>query len=370
MMIIKIINTDSISLSNQSHVQAIDNVIRSFGEKKHIIISNRQFFERVLNDETGNFSTILKQSAEQARRAQIEYTPLLKLVNFNIVLDFNINGKEYQWNELSGSETLTVGPDFFLDSSSVQHTLIVCEDVNDSDFYKIIANYYSKKIKANLLTIKYEAVNGGGGSTKRIFDRKVDNLEITFCILDNDKKHPKYPEGGTCKNFNGEKHVKTGKVIVIDAHEIESLIPFELLENVLIEEKASSEKIDSLDVIRNICSLDETAKLFFDHKKGLDIKSAFSLDEKYGSYWLPLINKAKPNQINDCIKNNKCDCEKSCYKISGFGDGLLTKSTAYVNNHNPKNFTPSLNGHLEDLWNYIGKSFFSWSCAPAKKVRL
>ncbi|AVF35092.1 hypothetical protein [Rahnella sikkimica] len=369
-MIIKIINIEKINFSNISHAQAIENVIRSFGEKKHIIIANKDFFENVITEKNGVFSRILKQSAEEARRAQMEYSSLLKFVNFNVVLDFNIKGKDYLWNQLHDSETLTVGPDFFVDSASVQDALIVCEDVNDSDFYKVIASYYSKKIKANLLNIKFQAINGGGGSTKRIFDRKVNNLEVTLCILDNDKKHPKYPEGGTCKNFNGEAHLKTGRIIVINAHEIESLIPFDLLENILIEDKASVEKIESLDRFRRICSEDQTAKFFFDHKKGLDIKTAFDLDKKYGSYWLPLINKANSDSFSECVNNNECDCDSPCFTIAGFGDSLLTKSTAYINNNNPKNFSPSLTGHLEELWNYIGKSFFSWSCAPAKKVRL
>jgi hypothetical protein len=42
-------------------------------------------------------------------------------------------------------------------------------------------------------------------------------------------------------------------------------------------------------IFKKICSIDESAKFYFDHKKGFDLKTALELDNAHGDYWRPIL---------------------------------------------------------------------------------
>lgn len=71
--------------------------------------------------------------------------------------------------------------------------------------FRVIAAHYAEGINLSRCEMGFIALNGGGGSTKDVFERAIQNNEIVFCIVDNDKKHPRAPFGGTCSHFWAHK---------------------------------------------------------------------------------------------------------------------------------------------------------------------
>lgn len=188
-----------------------------------------------------------------------------------------------------------------------------------------------------------------------------------MCLLDNDKKHPKGPFGSTSKAFGKEKFSKTGMVKILDVHEIESLIPLETLE---FSTTNSVTRSKTINFLKSSLKNHEEIKFYFDHKKGLELKTAFELDKLHGPFWIPLLKQSRDIERSDCLDEEKCVCKESCMKVDGLGENILSKSIEFIQKGNLQIYTPQLPPLLESHWIEIGKLLFSWCCGPSKKTRL
>lgn len=369
-MIIKIKNATAENVLKEANLAPVENLLRSFNEGKHIIIAASKFFQDIIdNSETFGVST--RSSASEALKSQFEYKSLATIVNFYIEVDFEITTAEFHWVEFSNAFKLIIGPVFLTDSLRLQKAQIVCENPSDADFYEIIADHFASVNDLRLCNITYEAINGGGGTTKHVFDRCVDDNKITLCILDNDKKHPNGPLGGTGRQFGTSGIIKTGIVKILDVHEVESLIPFETIEGALQQDALTPQKQESLLFTKQLFGVDESTKFYFDHKKGMDISKILPLEKLYGDYWRPNLQQCEITAQIDCLTQDQCSCDSPCICYEGFGDNILEKSINYITRGNLKRYKPSLSPSMENYWNDIGKLFFSWGCSPVKRrVRL
>ncbi|MEQ4714255.1 hypothetical protein ABN057_18280 [Providencia alcalifaciens] len=368
-MIIEITKFDMFSFENTEHIRVMENLLLGFGEGKHIVLASKKFFYSIV--ESSVFGQNTKLFAQSAAQAQIEYNDLLSHVSFHLELDFSLEVNVFRWVTSGNFEKIIVSPDFFHDSKAIQKINIVCENPIDADFYHIIGVYYSKTISSQMrCPLVFEAINGGGGTTKNIFDRRVALRELTLCIIDNDRKHPRSAKGDTCRAFGQENYVETGRVKIIDAHEAESLIPFQTINEVVRKDGASPQKEKSLDALEEMILLDDSTKLYFDHKNGINLNKAFSLDDKYGDYWIPIFRRSSIAREEVCISDSNCECEPPCLYIEGYGENLLANSLEHIRHGNIHNYKPHLTSTLKEQWLDIGKLFFSWCCAPTKRTRV
>ncbi|MCL2898155.1 hypothetical protein [Brenneria tiliae] len=369
-MIINIENVTQKDVLNSKFSMAIENILRSFAEKKHLVIASKVFFNTIIGEHNGVYSISSKNFASEALSGLREYHAILNQVSFYISIDFEITDTSFKWVNHGEKYKFLCGPLYFNDSSQLQKTKIVCENPLDSDFFKIIAEFYARNEKLSRCSIGFNAINGGGGSTKYIFERTIKNNEIAFCIVDNDKKHPRAPYGGTSTHFLGPKTNRSGFVEILDVHEIESLLPLETIEAVLKSLNLMVRKEISLSFLKEICSIDESVKFYFDHKKGFDLKTALKLDNTHGDFWCSILKKINNKYNCKCIELKKCECEPSCLTYDGFGDNLLNNTLEYINKGNLRQYNPSLPPELHEKWYKLGRDFFSWSCGPYKKSRV
>jgi hypothetical protein len=368
-----LINIESVTrddVLNEKFSTAIENILRSFAENKHLLIAHKDFFHSIISEDKGIFSAATKSTASEALKGLREYKAVLGLVSFYVSVNFKILDNSFKWLSVGDNDKFECGPLFFNDSSQLQKTKIVCENPLDSDFFNIIAKHYAQNSDLSRCAINFNPLNGGGGSTKDIFDRTVKNNEITFCIVDNDKMHPRAPFGGTSTHFLGSKTNKSGMIKILDVHEIESLVPIDTIECVLQELNLMGRKKASLDFFKRLCEIDESAKFYFDHKKGFDLKTAWELDNTHGNYWRNIIKRLKVTDACECINLKECKCKPSCLTYEGFGDGLLTNTLKYIHKGNLRQYKPTLPPQLNDKWHDLGRSFFSWSCGPYKRTRV
>ncbi|ELQ6135492.1 hypothetical protein ACI0YT_004248 [Cronobacter dublinensis] len=366
-MLIFIANYNEESAYSNKCIHSITNILRLFSEGKHIVIADKDFFKKISEDERGFYSFFSRNAACEALRSQIEYVPLLQVVSFYITVDFLIDGESYYWTKKGNKDVLVVGNEYFHDSSRLQCTNVIYENVKDSDFYNLISRHYAKKVKATKCSLATNPINGGGGATKDVFDRTVQNKTPVLCVLDNDKKHPSGPAGSTCRAFGQTFHSHTGMVKVLEVHEVESLIPIETLKNL---SNLSNEKTETINFLSKLTLKDESSKFYFDHKKGLNIKKAIELDDKYGDYWLPLIKSLPDYSRHECVNERTCACQAPCVSFEGLGDNILDRVVDFISRNNMKAYAPSLTPKLEQHWETIGNLLFSWSCGPFKKSRV
>ncbi|WP_275233928.1 hypothetical protein [Pantoea ananatis] len=369
-MLIKIENFNKEDITDNRFIVAIENLLRSFAENKHILIAPKDFFNIIINDSNGIYSTSSKNFAAEALSRSREYHSLLAKVSFYVAVDFSIHDKKFEWKDHGENIKFNCGPLYFDDSSQLQKTKIVCENPLDSDFFKIIASFYANNEDLMRCSINFNAINGGGGSTKDVFDRTIVNNEIAFCIVDNDKPHPKAPYGGTSAHFLGSRTIRSGLVEILDVHEVESLVPLETIEAVLKNLNLMIKKEKSLNFFKRLCSIDESVKFYIDHKKGFSLKTALELDNSHGVFWREIIKKIEGDDVCECLKEKICRCNPSCLTYEGFGENLLNNTLRYINEGSLRKYKPNLTPKLQEKWYGLGKNFFSWSCGPYKKSRV
>lgn len=369
-MLINIENATPEKVLNNSFAIAVENILRAFAEQKHLVIGARFFFKTIINDQSGLYSLSSKSYAQEALSGLTEYYAILDQVSFYVSVDFNISDKSFKWVQIGESFKFVCGPLYFNDSAQLQKTKIVCENPLDSDFFKVIAAHYAEGINLSRCEMGFIALNGGGGSTKDIFERAIQNNEIVFCIVDNDKKHPRAPFGGTCSHFLGSQITRSGFVEILDVHEIESLVPLSTIEDVLRSQSQFQQKEKSLIFFKHLCSVDESVKFYIDHKKGFDFKTALELDRKHGAYWRPILKKLDIKYDCEYIESKRCSCNTACVSYDGFGENLLSNTLKYIQKGSLKKYNPHLTPVLSDKWYKLGKNFFSWSCGPYKKARV
>lgn len=77
----------------------------------------------------------------------MEYKTLLNFVNFHIEVNCSIPDESYNWRQRGDKNILEVGINYFQDSSRLQYSSIIYENIRDHGFYNVITSYYAKKYK-------------------------------------------------------------------------------------------------------------------------------------------------------------------------------------------------------------------------------
>lgn len=361
-MLIKVINCTNIEESDK--IPSVLNLIRCAREGKHILIAERLFFENILK--SSNFGLFDKNTAitlNSQRRENYLFRELLKL---RIVVDFDYEG-EIRNLEKDKKNIILLSYKYFHDSSFVQLSKLLCEDSQDYKLYKYIANYFIFRNKEySNIKIDFDVKHGGGHRTKVEYDKFKNNNDLCLCLLDNDKKHPKGKIGGTMNAFSSKDFslIKTTKACDIGVHEVESLIPNEVIDK-FIQEYEPENRVSHIKFSNLVNSYPES-KIFFDHKKGFKTKQIIELDNLYGVFWRPILLENKFS--NKCIIKNNCECSTDCVVVNGYGDNLLSRAVDVMYSQSYKKTLEQLKS-LEIFWNKIGEELLSWGC-HLDKIRL
>ncbi len=355
-MVIEIINYSG--KLNTDKISSLTNLLLSSKHGYHLIFSSRNFFDRILSSD--EFSPFLKSVAVRDRANLTFNYELLKHINIFIQVDFESLLDPYSI-EKGSQHIIMLSYRYFIESLSIAPTALLTENISDYRLFKIITQLYMKKNNF-LLNYNFKNEHGGGSAIKSVFDESKSVNRLCLCLLDNDKKHPKGAKGTTIGAFpiNYFLLVNTVKALDIDVHEIESLIPMDIIEEVLYENNESS--ILSFNILKKIMINDPTTKYYFDHKKGFTVNKIYEL-ETHGTYWVPLLS---PFVKNTCFSDEHCTCKVKCMAINCFGEGIYPQSINKMEKLSLKKIEKILN-ELEIKWDQIGKELFSWGCASKKQ---
>lgn len=369
-MIISLVTSNiEACLNNKEIVFVIENVLRAYGEAKHYISASKKLLSKISAD-ANKFSEHIRIFANSAISQQIEIDALLENVSYAIEIDLDQKTK-FNSTLIDKIRYIQVGYDYFIDSNSTQESFIVGENLTDIQFYEKIAKYYQVKHLLSSTGLKFTPINGGGATTRDVYENIATSNKLCLCIVDNDKKHPNSSIGSTAKRFNNLPVNTTSSVYILEAHEAESLIPTKLIEEIITDNGGENNKIDSIDALSDICEFEPKTKLYFDHKNGITLNKALELDVKYGDFWINAINSKFDLSTYNCCETKKCNTKECpCLKIDGYSDKLLTGSIAKLEKINIRSLQTKLSSPLLEQWNYIGNLFYSWSCAPIHRIRL
>lgn len=328
--------------------RAIENILRSAWEGKHIVHASYESLEKLRDyDLSSDCKSVVLNIFNNY--SFLDYSKIKHFVE--VVPDED----SLELIEFDDGKKFVLSIDNFQNSDLLQETRILCEHLNDADLFRIICEYFIRKENIGNVSLRYEPELGGGSTICDCFEKHIvakNKFCLAFC--DNDKRHPNSAIGGTLQNLNSIE--RNGNIycdiVEIDSHEIENLVPFNYLSDI----KTNNHQQNGITFIESIKDSPSGELLkYFDIKKGINKKQVSSCQDyyAYAEQLIPYCNTVESmEEIND--------------KVDGFS--VIPPVGRIVNDFIDN--SDLLNTKAPDFldfqvveWNKIGSSFLYWTCS-------
>lgn len=253
---------------------------------------------------------------------------------------------------------------------------LLAENLSDCTFYERVATYYCIKHRIRGIQVCFHHENGGGNTTCNVLRKCVqEEKELTLCIIDSDKKYgiseeyPNEPARGDtfhrahrvsielCEDENLPPHA----LKPLDVHEIENLIPQQVLKQLRKELPAMDRGLNLLEKLSKIeCG---SPILYYDFKMGFPLLKV----GPQRSYWkeillalggteadIPPLNQSKDD------RDDRNDPYKLFFPPLS-NNNLLTRANLLLDDATLP--TLRLDTYLLPHWEQIGELMLTWGCA-------
>lgn len=247
-------------------------------------------------------------------------------------------------------------------------TYFICENIDDTKYYKIIIDYLKRSETQNIMfTLDYNCtdLHGGGTTTAVTLEHYCDDSEykLCLCILDSDKKGPDCVYGETARKVKESEKISKCLLIdkyVLNVHEIENLFFCkQFLEKSELFSRKNKEIFEKAELKK------PDIQKYFDVKNGFDFKSI-----KDNVYMKDALSRYTCEKMNE----GKCSCENKCDNIIINGCGRLYLKTLIEKYYTDLHFdidkfaidACTIPDFIKDEWISISSVFLTWCCA--KKI--
>lgn len=275
-----------------------ENIMIAYKESKHIIcISPKKVIELL---EDNNISDSTKKLLEHHKYHSKSYNLINIKSFFNLII--NIVEKEEKLYKEDEIEYRDIVYRKFLDTSSIQKTILLGENSDDIPIYEIFVKYYQSKNNLNSFKVIYNKRGGGGHTTKQEYEnihKEGDNF--CLCLLDSDKRYPSQTKYGDTAQAVVELDYKYRKqnnlnykigYYVLQVLELENCLPREFY----LEKYTTKTHI--FFQIDEIMKKDTSFRKYFDFKDGISCKARFDETKNQitckahlKDYFCPIIEK-------------------------------------------------------------------------------
>lgn len=331
---------------------AVDNILKAHEERRHIVLGDigvLTWYMGFFNNDNPRYGTLLNLIDSYATNTiPTEITEYIKVVK----------SVASESQEVNGRKVYNVPFNKFISSSSLQSTMIIGEDENDSKMYEQIFRWYkvTRKYPYNV-KMTYEA--GGGFNTFRKVKNLSKNKNIFVCIVDTDQRYPGCKHGDTCSECeNLTYEPPTERLHVISAHEIENLIPKSILDELEWETPRKPAK-RCYDKISENLPNDNDSWRYIDLKSGITKHIVYKNDPDWVEFVKAIYN-TNPDHNNEFDNKFKNASDKEII-MTGLSKTLLSESLKYIT-AKPDTELKKISGFLDFQlreWNKIGQTILN-----------
>lgn len=339
------------SIKNRNNIiEKLELLWTAHREGNHIIFSEIHVSEEligIIGNESRSASALLNRIINQypkvaALACHVERKVLIGDYNFNSTA---IKSKiiEYPINKIN--------------SSLLQKSVILVENLTDADFYRWVAINIYRQTQYEGVTLSFESYPGGGNTTSEAYDNlKANTSRLCLCIVDSDIRAPKLQPGETASKVVKSDRLRPraqADFHIIGACSIENLIPVSAFEMAWGDDPNYTQKLVSYK------------KHYRDnHWRYLQLKKNISCFELYGvgafsQYWSSAL-ATTPNGCSNKMCSKKSDCKHNMLdQLSGSPLGATFSLI--------KDKVVNLDELLPDIrhaWEEIASEILSWCCAP------
>lgn len=360
---------------------------------KHIIAGDRKAFESIAT------SNHIAPETQKLYSNLSRLLPTLSPIRDELFAYIEIGDKSIRStiDQSTDKYIIKLPITFFSDSCNVQKTFLLCENLDDAEFYDFIGIAYKHHAGMKDILTRFEKLNGGGSTTASVYRQKAqstkDDQRLVLCILDSDKVAPNSSRGSTANdvktfhenNFARLENLASMKYHILESRELENIIPFTYIK------KAFHDDVNKLQVIESLQKFHfdstqvqdtklEQAYLFLDIKEGTSLNKIISKlkDSKDKIFWDEIANKIINNYLN-CLVNESCSetlpkdskgkktlCSP-CSISLGLGSQALDKINEWIAKNEKNTLAEDVWNHLSPFqqseWEKIGRLLVSWGAA-------
>ncbi|CAM2010009.1 hypothetical protein [Acanthopleuribacter pedis] len=345
---------------------ALENIALAIYEGSHLVVGDRSVLGTLAK---------LPQLSERARSCfQYQHGQMTQLGNLINHFSYRIEITAHGPAEIRNQGRVgTLPASWFAHSSVIQHTIFLCEHLDDEALFKKIGEVYKHKKGLARLALHTEPQMGGGSTTGTAYQHIQDQQKrLCFCLVDSDRKHPKGALGDTAKAVKNADDLSQPLCgyAVLDVREGENLIPNAVFTQARGADPHQGPALQFLDELQQSGASD--CRAYLDMKDGLNYgKVAHEPPQsEFRHYWQQQCQSLPGSKIkNHCTINPGCKDPKhcECLLFAGLGPQILRDSVAGMNKLKPARLYNMLDQNLQAEWLRIGALMAAWFCASYPK---
>jgi len=355
------IEEDIVRANETNFLKCFENLLLGYAEGNHLLYIKPKIVD-LIKDKYLNImdSRMESQFIYYEENSMIESKIAFNLVNYAIkIVPETIKEEVIQY------DTHKIGylhADNFLTSATIQKTILLGENPNDGDIYKIFAQEYIEKSDSNL-KIKLKIENGGGNTISPTFIKKIEERDdLCLCMLDSDKKYPSSTALGETANRVIRETNRIDMTPKVDFYieervrELENMLPMEFY---YTQYSKDTNKTSIFENFKELEKIDSKLIYFFDMKKGLK-----HFDIRMYPDWSNLIKSRFLDEDSPTCTRTSCCPKKEeckCTLIKPIGNKVLVDFINFYKTKKTK-IMSSLDEFMKVIWYDIGKLVFSWGC--------
>jgi hypothetical protein len=340
-------------------IHSLDNIALCVADGLHIVLGDRETLKYIsnLNISTRSKSIFEKIYADQSQNGLFKH----EVNSYIKVTDTH--------NFSKSSNFIEVPLTYFGTTQHIQPTKLLCEHLNEINFYGKIASCYIKRKRYNI-NLSYEKLHGGGSSIGIIYDDIQNENRTCLAIADSDK----YFKDDSLKS-TAEQLLKAdcankplSNIYILPVREIENFITSSLLSATIENNRELVNLTNSMQILKNLERKDafEVIK-YLDFKKGFTYKDFLAYHKEY---FPDLIQHCSFSMQESCNKSASCmnssACE--CILMPGFGDYVLSSVSSYINSLSCTKLYEALHVEMKVLWDEIALQIVTWCSSSQRKI--
>ncbi len=351
-------------VKNNSHVvEALELIAHSRRLGNHIVFGNRTVIKYLAN------CPLLSHSSRAVYRKLYEDLPTSR--EYLTKIKFSVEIVLESVLECINREDHTIiraSINYFNNLSILDKTVLLCEDLDDTVFYRRLAKAYLTWERLGNVPISYDPRNGGGQNTHKEYSFLQSNTnKFCLCLLDSDRETPNLDIGDTAKSVQkvDDENKPLCHYFVLGVRELENLIPTLVYKETFDHDPNKKNAIEFLEELDNSVFLN--TRKYIDMKDGLKLEKVLreAPQKEFRQYWTGFAKKFKCRVSENCIDSEVCihpkNCE--CHVNLAFGKNILTK---IEENYSKKDISHMiLDDELKKEWKQVGLKIVSWCCASS-----
>lgn len=347
----------------------LENAARAHREGKHVLSFDLSLYQKAR--EVADLSRDALAALDNAKLRASDTSTLWR----DLAVRIQVGPRQAPPGWADDHRTFVLPYPQLVDSAQLQRSVVVGEDLNDTKVFARLADEWGR-VHARGFLSRIDILPGGGDRSADVAEIALAQQRMVLLVTDSDQKHPTDGLGSTARKaraLESSHPFDILKVQVLEANEIENLLPASLVRDATSQSR-QSEGREHIDEALRLGLFPPTAlqasppRVYIDLKGGLSGRTLDREDatSSYGHAVAKQIHGHIPARSTACLQECSASGAKpcTCFVTPALGDRLLKAVVGWV--EDPRHafkLAHYFADHDNPLWRDLAPHAFAFGCA-------